>query len=99
MNFDEMIREEARLILLKTLGEEVNETLNSELLRRALEVFGIARTREWVHEELSYLKQMGAIQLNAIGTVMIASLTDKGRDHLSRTIAITGIKKPSRSGG
>ncbi len=99
MNLDEMIREEARLILLKTLGEEVNETLNSELLRRALEVFGIARPREWVHEELIYLKQLGAVQLSTVGSVIIASLTEKGRDHLSRTIAITGVKKPSRSGG
>jgi len=99
MNFDDMIREEARLILLRTLGEETNETLNSELLRRSLEVFGITRPRDWVHEELGYLKQMGAVTLNAVGTVIIASLTDKGRDHLARAIKITGVKQPSRSGG
>jgi len=98
MSFDRIVREEARLIILKALAAEVNNRLNSELLRLSLESFGIARTRDWVHAELGFLQDVGALTLTEAGTVRIAALTQRGMDHVLRTIAIDGVKRPSIGG-
>lgn len=96
MNMDRLIREEARLILLKALQKQIDERLSSELLRMELASYGLSRTRPWVHEELGYLAEMGAVTLVDAGSVRIATLTEKGGRHLNREIVIEGVKRPSR---
>lgn len=98
MSMDRIIREEARLIILKALSAQVDSRLNSELLRHELEIFGINRPRSWVHEELAYLAEHGAIAVVDAGTVKVASLTDKGARHVARHIAIEGVKRPGLPG-
>ena len=98
-DMDEIIREDARLIILRALAEQVDERLHSELLVTVLESFGIRKTREWVHGELAWLVDMGAVKTATIGTVLVATLTEKGGRHLDRSIAIEGVKRPSRPGG
>ena len=93
---DKIIREESRLIILRTLGEQVDGRLNSELLRAALESYGIQRTRAFVHDELTYLREMGAVTVVDAGSVKVAQLTNKGTDHLERRLVIEGVKRPSR---
>ncbi|MBK5957405.1 hypothetical protein CCR97_04170 [Rhodoplanes elegans] len=92
---DTIIREEARLILLRTLAEEPDGTLNSELLRRRLEHFGVSRTREWVHGELRHLEQLGAVRIVSAESVLVATLTSRGEDHVARRAVLDGVKRPS----
>ena len=92
---DTIVREEARLIVLRTLAGESDQRLNSELLRRALEAFGISRTREWVHGELRHLEQLGAVTVVSAGTVLVAGLTSRGEDHVARRAVLDGVKRPS----
>lgn len=100
MDMAQRIREDARLIILKELEKQIDERLHSALLRDALMAFGgIDRPREWVHGELEWLAEIGAITLSHAGTVRIATLTDKGARHLRRAIAIEGVTRPSRDGG
>lgn len=97
MSREAWLREEARLIILKALAEQNDETLISSLLERELrERFGIKRDRSWVHGELDWLAEKGAIELTDAGTVKVAVLAQKGRRHLDREIAIEGVKRPSR---
>ncbi|MPZ57602.1 MAG: hypothetical protein GEU91_14105 [Rhizobiales bacterium] len=98
MTMHDIIREEARLIILKALQAQVDERLNSELLRAELETYGIGKSRDWVHDELSFLAEMGAITVVTAGSVRVATLTEKGAAHLKRQIAIEGVKRPSRPG-
>lgn len=96
MSMDRLIREEARLILLRALEEQPDGRLNSELLRQTLELYGITKSREWVHDELNWLGQMGAVSIIVAGSVRVASLTAKGNDHVARRVVIEGVKRPSR---
>lgn len=96
MTMDRIIREHARLIILRALAEQTDERLNSELLRHVLETYGISRPRAWVHGELDYLAEMGAVTVMSAGTVKVATLTELGHRHLSRATAIEGVKRPSR---
>jgi hypothetical protein len=95
VTFDQRIREEARLVLLRALADEPDRRLNSSLLGIALEHFGIQRSRDWVHDELRWLADMGVVGIETAGTVMIATLRQKGVDHVERRHVVTGIKRPS----
>lgn len=98
VNLDTIIREQARLIVLKALAAQTDETLNSDLLVYELQSFAIRKDRAWLHGEMDWLADMGAISLLSVGTIKIATLTAKGARHLSREIAIEGIQRPSRPG-
>lgn len=93
---DTLIREDARLIILRALAADTAETLNSGFLEEELRRFGIRRDRDWVHDELRWLQDHGAVTLLEAGTVLVATLAEKGARHLKRDIAISGIKRPSR---
>lgn len=95
MSMDRIIREEARLIVLRTLDGEPDRRLNSELLRLELERWGITRSREWVHAELRHLEQLGAVTVVEAGSVLIAALARRGEDHVGRRIVLDGVKRPS----
>jgi hypothetical protein len=95
---DQLIREQARLIMLKALAAQTDEQLNSDLMVHELEPFAIRKTRAWVHEEFAYLAEVGAVVVTPIGSVQVATLTEKGHRHLRREIAIEGVKRPSRPG-
>jgi hypothetical protein len=97
-DFARIMREEARLIILKALGEQTNESLNSSILEPVLSRFGIDMERPWIHQQIEYLVTMGAVTAIAAGSVRIATLTDLGRRHLDRHVAIEGVKRPSRKG-
>ena len=98
-DMDQLIREDARLIILKALRDQTDERLNSSLLLEIIETYGgIRKTREWMHGELDWLAEMGAIKLTTAGSVKIATLSEKGAHHLERRIIIEGIKRPSRPG-
>jgi hypothetical protein len=95
ISFDRIIREDARLILLRALSEQPDGRLNSDLLRETLSSFGISKSRDYVHDELRYLAELGAAKVHEIGSVRIAEITAKGADHVARRIVIEGIKRPS----
>lgn len=97
-DMDTLIREDARLIILKALAAQVDERLHSGYLGEELARFGIDRLREWIHGELDWLAEMGAVTLLKPGTVVVATLTEKGHRHLRRAIVIEGVKRPSRPG-
>lgn len=95
MSMDKIIREESRLVILKALAEEPDRRLNSELLRRSLDAFGITRTRDWVHGEMRFLEQIGAIRVVEAGSVLVGELTRRGDDHVERRTVLDGVKRPS----
>ncbi|HQS08732.1 MAG: hypothetical protein B7Y12_02115 [Rhizobiales bacterium 24-66-13] len=98
MSTDQRIREEARLIILRLLSERRDETLNSNIIVRELaEVYGIDEERAWVHGEMEYLRRMGAVTMMEAATVKVATLTELGRRHIDRKVAIEGVKRPSRA--
>jgi len=96
MSMGDVIREHARLIILRDLAEQSDGRWNSEALREDLELrWAINRPRDWVHEELRWLEMMGAVTLVESASVLIASITQKGLDHVERRIRIEGVKRPS----
>ena len=70
---------------------------------RVVEALGIRRTREWVETQLSWLEQIGAIELRSsdlpgLGPVMVATLLGSGRDHVERRAPLAGVSWPAGRG-
>jgi hypothetical protein len=95
IDYVEMQRQEARLIILKEMAIQANESLSSSMMEPALRQFAIYQERPWIHLQLDYMANMGAIMILEAGTVKIASLTDAGWRHLGREQFIEGIKRPT----
>lgn len=96
---NDTIRPDARLIILKALAAQTDERLHSGYLAEELLRFGIDRPREWIHGELDWLAEMGAVTLTKPGSVVVATLTEKGARHLRRALVIEGVNRPSRPEG
>lgn len=87
-----------RLIILRALAEEDNESLNDTILQIELERFGYNRSRDFIVNELTWLeKEVNAVRTSRAGSAVIATLVDAGRDHVARRRILTGVQKPSNS--
>ncbi len=93
--YSKHIQEDARLIILKELASQSDGRLNSSLLGQVLDAFGHARTDDWLRTQLHAMKELGAIELREIGSVLVAQITRAGVDHCLRRTKIEGIKQPS----
>jgi len=92
------VAEDCRLIILRTLQAETSGTLNEVLLQKALETFGHTRNRDYVRTQMRALKELGAVTIREAGTVMIATITRTGIDHVERRGVIEGVLRPSPEG-
>ncbi len=95
MSFDEHLSEDARLVIIRELAKQTDGRLNETIITAALDTFGHRRSREWVRTQINKLAELGAVTLTNAGSVLIASLTRAGQDHVERRSVISGIKNPS----
>jgi hypothetical protein len=94
-DFRQYIAADVRLIILRELAVQPDYRLNETLLLRVLETFGHRKSRDYLRDQLRWLEEMGAATLTEAGTVMIAELTRRGRDHVERRVVIEGLARPS----
>lgn len=95
MSFEEHLAEDARLVILRGLADETDGRLNEIALTRLLDTFGHRRSREWVRTQISKLRELGAVSVDEAGTVLIATITRAGTDHVERRSVIDGVARPS----
>lgn len=94
-------QQDARLAILAELArQKPAPTLNVLNLTRVVEALGVRRPREWVETQLSWLENMGAVNLQAsdlpgLGKVIVATLTRTGRDHVDQRNVIAGVTLPA----
>ena len=94
-DFRAFIAADVRLIILRELMGQADYRLNEVLLSRVLETFGHRKSRDYLRNQLRWLEDLGAVTLAEAGTVIIAELTRRGRDHVERRVVIEGIARPS----
>lgn len=95
----DIIREHARLHLLNALAEQPDHRLNSLMLRDDIaDRWAINRPLDWVHGEMNWLADMGAVTLHKIDDFLIATITARGLDHVESRRLIEGVKRPGPKG-
>ncbi len=95
MSFEDHYRADARLIMLRKLAEWPDGSLSSKMLWRELLAFAVNEDRLWVEEEMRFLEKLDAIRISAAGSVLVGTITPKGRSHLARRLKIAGVDWPS----
>ncbi|MGO4196558.1 hypothetical protein AB4Z13_14440 [Rhizobium sp. YAF28] len=95
VSFEEHSARDARLIILRGLNDQTDGRMNEALLTQLLLTFGHNRSREYVRTQLNKLRELDAVTVVLAGTVMIASITRAGIDHVERRSVIEGIARPS----
>ena len=95
MSDEEHMTHDARLVMLKELARQADGRMNEVILERVLDVFGHRRSRDWIRTQLRKLEELGAVRLDEVGTVMVATLTRAGLDHVERRSFIEGVARPS----
>lgn len=90
------IEQEARLIILRELRVQPNQSITSTAMRRTLlESWLIDRPREWVEDQFDWLAAREVVRLTPAGSIKIATLLDRGRQHLALRTFVSGIESPS----
>lgn len=89
------IEADARLQILLELASQMNGSLTIKPIQVSLDVYGLARDRDWILTQLRKLEALGAIELRFSGETPIATISRSGRDHLDERAVIEGVTRPA----
>lgn len=96
MGADAAIEREARLIILRELSSQPNRSMTSKAMRAfLLDMFLIDRTREWVEYQFEFLRQAEAVRVTPAGSIKVATLVERGLEHLRLKTFIAGVDSPT----
>ncbi len=88
------IAEKGRLVILQALAREFNGHLREDLIQKAVDIYLLSRSIEWVRTQLRKLEELGAIDITEDNGKLIAGITRTGRDHVERRSPLAGIAWP-----
>lgn len=96
MSFENHLKEEMRLVILRLLNELPSYRGNSSTLHGGLNHWGLSFSRDQVKTELYWLKEQGCILIEMDSpAVLVVKLTERGQDVIENRARIHGIKRPS----
>ncbi|MGN0920237.1 MAG: hypothetical protein ACI4NJ_00770 [Cellvibrio sp.] len=94
MSYAQYLKEDQRLVMLRTLNEMPSYTANSSVLHGLLGRFGHNPSRDQVKTELRWLEEQGLVTIDDVNGLLIARITERGSDVASARVIVPGIKKP-----
>lgn len=95
MSFSDYLRKDVRLVALRILTEMPSYRANSSVLSSMLDHYGHAVTRDQVKTELRWLGEQGLLTIDEAGSVLVATLTERGQDVAAGRARVDGINRPS----
>lgn len=95
MSIDDRVAADARLMILRELAAQTDGRSNDVVLDRVLDAYGVRRSRDWLRTQLHRLAELEAVRVQTVGTVMVATLRQAGRDHVERRGVIEGVSRPA----
>ena len=95
MSYEQYLTEDVRLVILTELARSPNGHLNDDEIARLLDLYVRRRSREWVRSQLNKLEELGAVALIPAGSLVVAAISQAGRDHVERRALLDGVARPS----
>ena len=93
-DFAQHLRQDQRLVLLRILSEMVSYRSNSSVLSTLMHQMGHTMTRDQVKTELRWLAEQGLLSLEEAGSVIVATLEERGQDVAEGRARVDGIARP-----
>lgn len=94
MKFADYLRRDVRLVALRILSETPGFRANSSVICNLLDQFGHALTRDQVKAELRWLENTGLVTLDEAGSVLVATLQERGQEVAEGRAVVDGVAKP-----
>ena len=103
MNFDELLRENRRLTILRMLTKAPSYEANHLVIQAALESVGLTASHDQVTADLRWLESLGLLKLECVEgsdmCIWIATLTNSGSDVAKGRATVPGVRRPLPGGG
>jgi Fe2+ or Zn2+ uptake regulation protein len=93
-DFAEHLRQDQRLVLLRILSEMPSYRANSSVLSNLLHQMGHTMTRDQVKTELRWLAEQGLLTVDEAGSVIVATLSERGQDVAEGRGRVDGVNRP-----
>jgi hypothetical protein len=84
-----------RLAILRLLHGAPKFQVNDSVIADVLPELGLAVSRDQVKGFIAWLEEQRLISVEAVGSVVIATLTQRGGDVATGVISHPGVKRPS----
>lgn len=96
MSFENQLKEEMRLVMLRLLNELPSYRGNSSTLHSGLMRWGLSFSRDQVKTELHWLKDQGCVDIELDNPdVIVVKLKERGQDVAEGRQRVPGIQRPS----
>ncbi|EPT7427255.1 VpaChn25_0724 family phage protein [Vibrio navarrensis] len=94
MSFKELLTEDQRLVILRSLHEMHGYEANESIIDSCLDAYGHKISRDVVRTHLFWLREQGLVSLRDVGDCQIARLTGRGEDVATGQAVVPGVKRP-----
>ncbi|EPB6723269.1 ArsR family transcriptional regulator [Vibrio fluvialis] len=94
MSFKELLQEDQRLVILRSLHEMAGYEANESIIDSCLDAYGHKISRDMVRNHLAWLEEQGLLTLRDVGGCQVARLTGRGEDVATGQAQVPGVKRP-----
>ena len=96
MSFDEIQSQHIRLTILRLLSKVGGDySANDSIITDALPTLGFTIGRDRVRAEIDWLRDAGLVTVEGVGSLLVATMTQRGLDVAEGRTTATGVKRPS----
>ncbi len=94
MSLKELLKEDQRLVILRSLHEMDGMEANESILDSCLDAYGHKVSRDVVRTHMAWLAEQDLITLRQVDDFNIATLTGRGEDVATGQARVPGVKRP-----
>lgn len=94
MSFQQVLQEDRRLVILRTLQDGGGYSQNEFVIRTMLGQLGHNISNDLVRTELSWLEEQGLLTMVDVMGTRVATITTRGKDTALGYTTVPGVKKP-----
>ena len=94
MGFKDLLNEDQRLVILRSLRDMSGYEANESILDSCLDAYGHNISRDAVRTHLAWLEEQGLITIRKVVDCQIAKLTGRGDDVATGQAVVPGVKRP-----
>ncbi|MFW9644004.1 ArsR family transcriptional regulator [Vibrio parahaemolyticus] len=94
MSFKELLTEDQRLVILRSLHEMQGYEANESIIDSCLDAYGHKISRDAVRTHLFWLQEQGLVALREVAGCQVARLTGRGEDVATGQAQVPGVKRP-----
>ncbi|WP_439471325.1 VpaChn25_0724 family phage protein [Brevundimonas sp.] len=98
MSFVDHFMKHLRLTILRALNDAPGCSANASILKTVAESLGLPATRDQMHTAIDWLAEQGLVTKESVLNLIVAKLTERGRDVAEGRARVEGVARPGLGG-